>query len=109
MDADNKKNTNGDNSELIEYLDVKFTNINSKFLEIDKKFLLVNGRLSNMQNILERKSDKEDVNNLLNSVDAYAKKADAYFQEMVMFSHKMDRHEKWLHQVADKLGLKLEY
>ena len=42
-------------------------------------------------------------------IDAYAKKADAYFQEMVMLSHKVDRHEKWIKQLADKLGIKLEY
>lgn len=54
-------------------------------------------------------STKEDFNNLLTAMDAYAKKADAYFQEMVMLAHKVDRHEKWLHQVAEKLGIKLEY
>jgi uncharacterized coiled-coil DUF342 family protein len=42
-------------------------------------------------------------------VDAYAKKADTYFQEMVMLSHKVDRHEKWFRQVAEKLDIKLDY
>jgi len=37
---------------------------------------------------------KSDINELLNSVDAYAHKADTYFQEMVMLSHKVDRHER---------------
>ena len=41
-------------------------------------------------------------------MDAYAKRADAYFQEMVMFSHQLQRHERWLQQIADKLGIKLE-
>jgi len=45
----------------------------------------------------------------MTAIDAYAKKADAYFEEMVALSHKVDRHEKWLHQVAEKLGIKLEY
>ena len=52
---------------------------------------------------------KEDFRNLQSSVDAYAQKADAYFQEMVMLAHKVDRHEKWIQQIAEKLGLKLEY
>ncbi len=52
---------------------------------------------------------KSDFNELMTAVDAYAKKADTYFQEMVMLSHKVDRHEKWLHLVAEKLGIKLEY
>jgi len=52
---------------------------------------------------------KKDFSDLQTSVDAYAKKADGYFQEMLMLSKKVDRHEKWLLQVADKLGIKLEY
>jgi uncharacterized coiled-coil DUF342 family protein len=52
---------------------------------------------------------KEDINKIYSAIDAYAKKADTYFQEMVMLSHKVDRHEKWIKQLADKLGIKLEY
>ncbi|OGZ70142.1 MAG: hypothetical protein A2904_02300 [Candidatus Staskawiczbacteria bacterium RIFCSPLOWO2_01_FULL_33_9] len=52
---------------------------------------------------------KSDFRNLQTSVDAYAVKADKYFQEMLMLSHKVDRHEKWLIQIAEKLGIKLEY
>jgi len=52
---------------------------------------------------------REDFSNLLSSVDAYAKRADDYFQEMVMLAHKIDRHEKWIQQLADKLDVKLEY
>jgi len=51
---------------------------------------------------------KHDINELLNSVDAYAHKADAYFQEMVMLSHKVDRHERWILQLAEKLGVSLK-
>lgn len=35
---------------------------------------------------------RKDFSNLLTSVDAYAKRADTYFQEMVALSHKVDRH-----------------
>lgn len=42
-------------------------------------------------------------------LDTYAKKADTYFQEMVVLTHKVDRHEKWIQQLAGKLGVKLEY
>jgi len=52
---------------------------------------------------------RSDISNLQISIDAYAKKADTYFQEMVMLSHKIDRHEKWFQQVAEKIGIKLEY
>ena len=77
-----------DFSELIEYLDERFTKI---------------------ENQLETKAEKADVDKLFAAVDEYARKADTYFQEMLMLAQKIDRHEKWLHQVAEKLGIKLEY
>ncbi len=52
---------------------------------------------------------KQSFSDLQTSVDVYAKKADTFFQEMVMLSHKVDRHEKWFQQIAEKLGMKLEY
>ena len=74
-----------DSSELVEYLDQKFTRIDGRFDEIKKDFV-----------------------NLQTSVDAYAEKADTYFQEMVMLAHKVDKLEKWIHQIAEKVGLKLD-
>lgn len=56
-----------------------------------------------------REEMRKSFSDLQTSVDAYAKKADAYFQEMVMLSQKVDRHEKWIAQLAEKLGIKLEY
>ena len=75
-----------DFSELVEYLDGKFNETNKRLDNLEENFKI-----------------------LQTSVDAYAKKADGYFQEMLMLSHKVDRHEKWLIQIADKLGIKLEY
>ena len=52
---------------------------------------------------------RKDFGDLQTSVDAYAAKADKFFEELVMLSNKVDRHEKWLKQIAEKLGMKLEY
>jgi uncharacterized coiled-coil DUF342 family protein len=54
-------------------------------------------------------ANKEDVNKLMTAIDGYAKKVDTYAQEMIMLAHKVDRLEKWVHQIAKKLGMKLEY
>ena len=78
---------NQDFSELIEYLDGKFSKIDERFVGIDT-------RLSNIEMKLESKADKADINELMNAIDAYAKKADAYFQEMLMLARKVDRLEK---------------
>lgn len=88
-----------DFNELIEYLDNKFLKTDQKLIELDES----------IKDVRERMVTIEDFNDLQTSVDSYAKKADSYFQEMVMLTHKVDRHEKWFHQIADKLGLKLEY
>lgn len=89
-----------DFSELIQYLDDKFVTVDKRFDYIDQRFITVDKRFDEM---------KSDFNNLLTAVDAYAQKADTYFQEMVMLSHKVDRHEKWLLEIAEKLGIKLKY
>ncbi len=51
-----------DFSELVEYLDERFTKI---------------------ENQLETKAEKADVDKLFTAVDTYAKKADTYFQDPV--------------------------
>ncbi|MBU1045981.1 hypothetical protein KJ616_02565 [Patescibacteria group bacterium] len=75
-----------DYSELIKYLDEKFIEVKSEITELRNNF-----------------------SDLQGSVDAYAKRADDYFQKMVMLAHKIDRHEKWIQQIAGKLDLKLDY
>lgn len=51
---------------------------------------------------------RKNFSDLLTAVDSYAKRADTFFQEMVMLSRKVDKMEKWIHQIAEKVGLKLE-
>jgi cell division protein FtsL len=52
---------------------------------------------------------KEEFSNLQTAIDAYAKRCDDYFKEMVALAHKVDRLEKWIHQIAKKIGMQLEY
>lgn len=82
-----------DYKELIEYLDTKFTHIDEKFTHIDKQFSDV----------------RTDFNDLQIAVDGYAKKADIYFQEMLVLARRIDRMEKWMKEIADKVGVKLEF
>lgn len=110
---------NGDYKELVEYLDGKFTKIDERFTKVDERFVKIDERFDALLDVFVTKdefkaaievlSTKEDFNNLMNAVDAYAAKADKYFQEFLMLAQKVDRHERWLLQIAEKLGLKLEY
>ena len=62
-----------------------------------------------LENFVAKDEFREAISGLHSAIDAYAKKIDDYAQEMIMLAHKVDRHEQWLHQIADKLGTKLEY
>jgi len=74
-----------------------------------KKLIDVFTTRDEMKDMIGNLVTKEEFSNLQSAVDAYAKRADAFFQEMIVLAHKVDRHEKWLHQIAEKLGIKLEY
>ncbi len=87
-----------DYSELVEYLDQKFGKVDQRFIEVNEK----------LGSLEEKQADKEDINNLITAIDSYAKKADTYFQEMVMLAHKVDKLDKWIHQIAERVGIKLE-
>ncbi|UZE93227.1 MAG: hypothetical protein ACKKMV_01865 [Candidatus Nealsonbacteria bacterium] len=52
---------------------------------------------------------REIVQSLVVSVDKLVKAVDDLKTEYVAITNQVSRHEKWLHQVADKLGIKLEY
>ncbi len=52
---------------------------------------------------------KGDFSNLQTSVDGYVKKVNDYSDDETLLGHKVNRHENWLLQIAEKLGLKLEH
>lgn len=52
---------------------------------------------------------RESIQALTVSVDKLVKAVADMHQEYVVITGKVDRHEKWIQQIAEKLGLKLEY
>lgn len=106
-------------SELIEYLDGKFTKIDRQLLDLKENKADKGSMASLMQrmfdveekieNLQENMATKEDVNKLLNAIDASAKRETTDIEEMASLSNKVERHDKWLHQAAQKLDIKLEY
>ena len=50
---------------------------------------------------------KSNVNTYANAIDAYAKQAETYMQEMLALAHKVDRLEQWIMKVAEATGVKL--
>ncbi|MDD5739045.1 MAG: hypothetical protein PHY72_03975 [Candidatus Pacebacteria bacterium] len=102
------------NKELIEYLDEKFNKSDLQFEKIDKQFDGVNRQFEAIEERFDKidqkfVEQKKEFNSLQVGVDAYAHKADAFFQELVMLGHQYNRHEKWIQMLAEKLNVKLEY
>lgn len=52
---------------------------------------------------------RETIQALTISVDKLAGAVENLRQEYFAIKSQVDRHEKWLHQLAEKLGIKLEY
>ena len=52
---------------------------------------------------------KEVIQSLTISVDKLAKAVDNLRTEYAALTLKIDRHEKWIRKLAEKLGVKLEY
>ena len=77
--------------------------------EFTKLFTHMNKRFDAIEKQLENTATKGELNTLTNAVDAYAKQVETYMQEMLALAHKVDRMEKWIHQVAQATGVKLEY
>ena len=118
------------NKELIEYLDKKFTGIDEKFVGIDKRFDGIDKRFDifekdvddkfirlfdvfvtkdEFQEMRKEMMTQNDKHQLLMSTDNYARKVDTFYQELVMLSHQVNRHEKWIHILGGKFDIKLEY
>jgi len=104
--------------ELVEYLDEKFLKTATK--EDLEKLATKEGLnkasvtvIANREDIKETKREisdlKESVQSLAISVDRLVKAVDDLKTEYVSVKNQINRHEKWFHQVADKLGIKLEY
>ena len=52
---------------------------------------------------------RESINTLTNSIDKLVKAVSDLKTEYTAITYKIDRHENWLHQLAEKLNIKLEY
>ena len=96
-------------TELTEFIGEQFNKVFGEFGVVHKRIDGMEGSINALDQKFTFKFDdlKKDFRELQTAVDAYAVKADTYFQEMVMLAHKVDRLEKWINQIAEKVGIKL--
>lgn len=89
-----------DFGELIEYLDKKFGYTDTKFFALEENLKDIRSELKSM---------REAVQELTVSIDRLAGAISDLQTEYAAITNQVNRHEKWMHQIADKLGVKLEY
>ena len=63
---------------------------------------------SDLKEQVRNLATKEDFNNLLTAVDAYAKKADTYFQHVANVSRNIDSQKKQIQRLSKKLRAQSE-
>jgi len=100
---------NQDFSELVEYLDQKFEKTATKEDVQNLSMRLINTE-EGLKELKEEIVDlRQTVHALIDSIDKLAKAVDDLRIEYSSLAMKSDRHEKWILQLAEKLGLKLDY
>lgn len=52
---------------------------------------------------------RESIQSLILSVDKFVKTTEDLSQEAVSATLRMERQEKWIHQIAEKIGVQLKY
>jgi chromosome segregation ATPase len=105
-----------DFSGLIEYLDKKFDGVDTRFDQTATKKEVGELRIEIVnlkEDVREIKTElvdlKETVHELVGAVDKLAKAVDDLRIEYSAIAMQTTRHEKWIQQIAEKLGIKLAY
>ncbi len=96
-----------DFSELIGYLDKKFEKNSTEVRELRTEVVMIKEDGKEIKTELIEL--KETVHALVTAIDRLAKVVDDLRIEYAAVVMKVDRHEKWFHQIAEKLNIKLEY
>lgn len=81
----------------------------SKNDEFTKLFKYMEKRFDGMEKRFDETASKKQVNDLTDTADGLVKQITDYHQEMLMLAHKVDRMERWIHEIAEKTGVKLTY
>jgi len=72
-----------------------------------KKLVEVFATRDEIETLLERKADKDDIRMLISSIDAVLKRLETLTTEFISITNKVNRLEGWIKILADKTGVKL--
>lgn len=75
--------------------------------EFTRLFRYMEERFDRIDQALEGGADKKDVERILDALDAYAKRQEIDEDERLVMAHQLERLDKWVHELADKIGVTL--
>ncbi len=75
--------------------------------EFTKLFKHMNERFDVIDNKLGNAATKDDINLILNRLDSIEKQLEISEEERLVMGHQLDRLNRWVQELADKLGHKL--
>lgn len=73
--------------------------------QFTKLFRYVEETRTEVREIKETMATKDDIRRLESLIDGYAAKLDTYAAEMAAMQHKIDRLERYITFLADKVGV----
>jgi uncharacterized membrane protein len=97
-------------AQLIAYLDRKFASLEDIFAtkeELHDLEVRMSLKMDTGIESLEKKMDKR-FSELYKFLDDQTQEMRTFYQELKMTQGRVDRHERWHHEVVEKLGMRLE-
>ena len=75
--------------------------------EFTKLYKLMSRRFDKIDKALEDKADKEGIKRIYDYLDRVIKQQEINNDERLVMGYQLERLDKWVHEVADKIGYKL--
>lgn len=75
--------------------------------EFTKLYKFMSDRFDSIDKVLASKAGAKDMAAALNYLDKIAKQQEIDDEERLVMGHQLDRLDRWVHEVADKIGYKL--
>ena len=95
--------------------DVHFDKVDAQLQEMRKDFsdqfdklasVIVKG-FDRIDKVLETKADKSDLKRVFDLLDKIAKQQEIDDDERMVMGHQLERLDRWVHEVANKIGYDL--
>lgn len=75
--------------------------------DFTRLFKYMEERFDRIDKALERKAEKDGIEQLLRAIDALAKRQEINEEERLVMAHQLERLNQWVHHLADKIGVTL--